>query len=444
MFHFNPNAGLGYALVPKLADYVLNAYNWQCVNAFFALLCFVSSIFGVLLKPVSCCSFAQTQKANHSCPDEVKQITLIIDESVHEDTKEKTCRKSYINKKPRIQANYSQNLAIFVNATEHKISMPEFQDDRRIPNSRSANILNVSFPHTYPILERTKNEITLAKNASFCLTGLSQDICHSEHCSNLSKSSLKADMLAFCNVSGVCLEDIDAGQKTNNLSSSNRMIINLTAREDTYSKSQVVKFGTHIKSFFKSAILQDFFFVCLCVSNILVFLGLGIPFAFGPDMMVQKNIMSSENGSNLIIPIGLTSMIVMPVIGILIDHGPKLNPILITAASLVSAGLSMFTFVICKTELEAIMIAVWFGLSFSAILSLPPVILETLVGEKEMKSAFSILVLLRGISIWIGSPLAGIIYDYTSIYDGAFYFAGTLFLVASIPLLTIYWKKRNN
>ena len=59
-------------------------------------------------------------------------------------------------------------------------------------------------------------------------------------------------------------------------------------------------------------------------------MGLGIPFAFGPDMMVQKKIMSEENGSNIITPIGLTSMVIMPVIGLLIDNGPRLNPIGVT------------------------------------------------------------------------------------------------------------------
>ena len=73
------------------------------------------------------------------------------------------------------------------------------------------------------------------------------------------------------------------------------------------------------------------------------------------------------------------------------------------------------------------MVAIWFGVSFSAFLSLPPIILEIILGKENVASSYGLLVFIRGISITVGPPLAGLIYDSTSDYDGSFFFAGGLF-----------------
>ena len=186
------------------------------------------------------------------------------------------------------------------------------------------------------------------------------------------------------------------------------------------------------------ALFRDLNFLLFCVSNVMLFMALNIPFAYGPDMMVKRNIVSQDNGSNFNMAIGFTCLISMPLVGILVDHGPKLNPFVVTFLSLVSAGISMFIFPMTWSLDEAIVVAIWFGISFSAFLSLPPVILENILGKENVSSAYGLLVFIRGISISVGPPLAGLIYDITNTYNGSFFFAGILFSISGLPIFFVY------
>ena len=432
--------------MPKLADYILNSYNWQCVNAFFALLCFLSSIFGIFLNPVNCWNNKKESSSYCNNLEEGKKIGLIIEEVNHSDKNKQHMEKSYIYEDKCDSSSYLQGIKLSYNGVEVDIPMANFQRIKGQNHSKSTNELVISSPKTLSTEKYYREEISMVKNASFCLTGISKEFYPEKCYSNIAPSEkFSAEILTLCHIKTRLPEkELLCEAKENTIiDQRNKTVLDIPLKEMKSKNSKTYKFNALIRNIFRSSLLQDPSFLGLCISNFLVFMALGIPFAFGPDMMVQKRIMSEENGSNLITPMGITSMIVMPLNGMLIDNGPKFNPILVTALSLMSAGLSMITFIVCKTELEAVIIAIWFGISFSAILSLPAVIVEKLIGDKQMKSAFSVLILLRGISISIGSPIAGKIYDYTNQYDGAFYFGGGLFLFASIPLLVIYLNRQN-
>ena len=104
----------------------------------------------------------------------------------------------------------------------------------------------------------------------------------------------------------------------------------------------------------------------------------------------------------------------------------------------------MLVFTFCWTLTQAIMVAIWFGVSFSVFLSLPPIILERILGKENVASSYGLLVFIRGISITVGPPLAGLIYDSTSDYDGSFFFAGGLFIMASVPICVVYISQRRS
>ena len=428
--------GLGYALIPKLANFVLNSYNWQCVNAFFALLCFLSSIFGILLKPIGSCTSEEKG---------VKRIEIIIDDVDQNEDQIDIEVPVRNNQSPKPTLNYSQLFRVSCNGVCGSLA----ESGHGIKNNGDENhskSTNELFPtNINGSLDNSK--MTMLKNASFCLTGVSQDWYSKALYNNLpttNKSQSKS--LTRCHVTAIPDETtahkLSPTKNEVNIHASSLLVVDLELKDEKQCGLPCNRFK-FIKHLFKSSLCRDTNFIALSISNIMVFMGLGIPFAFGPDMMVQKKIMSKENGSNLITPIGMASMVIMPVIGLLIDNGPKLNPMGVTGFSLMSAGLSMISFVYCQTELVAIILATWFGISFSAILSLPPVILERLIGTEKMKSALSVLVLIRGISISVGGPIAGTIYDFTGEYDGTFHFAGALFLAGCIPMLMIYLKQRN-
>jgi len=210
-------------------------------------------------------------------------------------------------------------------------------------------------------------------------------------------------------------------------------------KKDAFITNPPRRFNSLFSELFKLSLFKSSSFVGFCISNAMLFMALNIPFSYGPDMMVQRKIVSEDNGSNFNMAIGFTSMISMPLVGLLVDNGPKLNPFLVTVFSMISAGVSMFVFTLTWSLIESLVVAIWFGISFSAFLSLPPVILEIILGKDNVASAYGLLVFIRGISISIGPPLAGCIYDLTKTYNGSFYFAGGLFAMAGLPIIVVYF-----
>jgi hypothetical protein len=234
-------------------------------------------------------------------------------------------------------------------------------------------------------------------------------------------------------------------EKSEHLYMNNDSILSDEVKKDAFITNPPGRFKSKLSELFKLSLFKSTSVVVFCISNVMRFMALNIPFAYGPDMMVQRKIVSEDKGSNFNMAIGFTSMISMPLVGLLVDNGPKLNPFLVTVFSMISAGVSMFVFTLTWSLIESLVVAVWFGISFSAFLSLPPVILEIILGKDNVPSAYGLLVFIRGISISVGPPLAGCIYDLTKNYNGSFYFAGVLFAMAGLPIIVVYFyhERRN-
>ena len=58
--------------------------------------------------------------------------------------------------------------------------------------------------------------------------------------------------------------------------------------------------------------------------------------------------------------------------------------------------------------------------------------LVDLLGLENLTSAFGLLSLFRGVTTFMGPPLAGAIFDATETYDISFYVAGGSFVLASL------------
>ena len=58
--------------------------------------------------------------------------------------------------------------------------------------------------------------------------------------------------------------------------------------------------------------------------------------------------------------------------------------------------------------------------------------LVDLLGLENLTSAFGMLSLFRGVTTFMGPPLAGAIFDATENYDISFYVAGGSFVLASL------------
>ena len=66
--------------------------------------------------------------------------------------------------------------------------------------------------------------------------------------------------------------------------------------------------------------------------------------------------------------------------------------------------------------------------------------LVDLLGLENLTSAFGMLSLFRGVTTFMGPPLAGAIFDATENYDISFYVAGGSFVLASFGAQLMHRK----
>lgn len=70
-----------------------------------------------------------------------------------------------------------------------------------------------------------------------------------------------------------------------------------------------------------------------------------------------------------------------------------------------------------------------------------------LLGLEKLTNAFGLVILFRGFAAFLGSPLAGIMYDMTNSYDLPFYMSSAMFACSAtssllVPCVKSYLDKR--
>ncbi|KAL3886823.1 hypothetical protein ACJMK2_026788 [Sinanodonta woodiana] len=89
-----------------------------------------------------------------------------------------------------------------------------------------------------------------------------------------------------------------------------------------------------------------------------------------------------------------------------------------------------------------------FGSSIAAFVSLRSIIMVELLGIEKLTNSFGLVVMCQGLSSFIGSPIAGVLSDYTGNYKASFYVAGASIALAGLicfPLRRIArWEKNRN
>ena len=460
-------------MVPLLADYVLFHYGWRYVCGLFSFFCFLSSLFGFFLEPPKCLGrfFEMSIECkegeytmNSEKYDEIKSMDeegldnhtddilskdaqtpiLLMQEKKLEKLEEhrKNSIIAFTNKNSHLKKNKSESCLY---AFDHCVT-PYKRLRKIVEHDVEASKKGKIEYYNYSVVSCIDMLLNLEHKERFLKDGI---VSAEKSCFSLQSQLVEAsnkhnvDNSKNCDETKIkCISKNEDG-----IIEKEEFLVNNEIRNGCVPSLDVHNYSTYKNTMMdRLALFRDLNFLLFCVSNVMLFMALNIPFAYGPDMMVKRNIVSQDNGSNFNMAIGFTCLISMPLVGILVDHGPKLNPFVVTFLSLVSAGISMFIFPMTWSLDEAIVVAIWFGISFSAFLSLPPVILENILGKENVSSAYGLLVFIRGISISVGPPLAGLIYDITNTYNGSFFFAGILFSISGLPILFVYifHKRRSN
>lgn len=178
-------------------------------------------------------------------------------------------------------------------------------------------------------------------------------------------------------------------------------------------------------------LLKNKLFLLIGISNILGMLGFYAPFVYLPNMAESRGI-AREDANFLISLIGVSNTLGRVAAGWFSDF-EWVNSLVVTNLAIFLSGVSVFALPFCGSDYASYaVVALLFGLFVAAYVSLTSIVLVDLLGLDNLTSAFGLLVLFRGVSSMIGSPLVGAVYDATESYDVSFYMAGVFLMLAAV------------
>uniref|UniRef100_A0A5S6Q002 Major facilitator superfamily (MFS) profile domain-containing protein n=1 Tax=Trichuris muris TaxID=70415 RepID=A0A5S6Q002_TRIMR len=168
----------------------------------------------------------------------------------------------------------------------------------------------------------------------------------------------------------------------------------------------------------------------LCVANIVAMLGFYVPFVY-LTAYAESLGSTKEQGSLLLSVIGITNTVGRVLFGWISDQR-WMTALTINNLSLLFCGALTSLCMVFSTYALLMTYSVLFGLFIAPYISLTAVILVEELGLDQLTNAFGLIVLARGISAMVGSPMGGAVYDSTGTYKYSFLVAGTLIFISGL------------
>ncbi|KAG5893834.1 hypothetical protein JTB14_018336 [Gonioctena quinquepunctata] len=177
-------------------------------------------------------------------------------------------------------------------------------------------------------------------------------------------------------------------------------------------------------------LLKDPVFLAIAMVNLTAFLGLYIPFVYIGECAMADGF-TREEAAFLISMIGITNTVGRIICGFIADS-PRVNTLWVNNICLAVMTLSVAAAPMCHSYFAYITMTAVYGTSMAGFISLCSIILVDLLGLDKLTSAFGFTLLSRGVGSFLGSPMAGILYDTTKSYTISFLVGSAFFGVATI------------
>nr|XP_023029542.1 monocarboxylate transporter 7-like isoform X1 [Leptinotarsa decemlineata] len=177
-------------------------------------------------------------------------------------------------------------------------------------------------------------------------------------------------------------------------------------------------------------LLKDPVFLAIALVNLFSFIGLYIPFVYIGDRAKEDGF-DDDAASFLISIMGITNTVGRIVCGFIADF-PKVNTMWVHNICLVVMTASVAAIPICHSYAAYISVATVYGTSMAGFISLCSILLVDYLGLDKLTSAFGFTLLFRGTGAFIGSPLAGMLFDATKSYTVSFLAGSAFFGIASV------------
>jgi len=452
--------GVGYAAVPPLASYVASFAGWQGVHVFFAILCGLGAFFGALFKPIKVLIYEEDTSNVIRCHERSPPA-----ESSWTDNQQMSCRRNvsaianfdYLGEKSNLPISNSviiknKNLSHLLPPTPLPTSSTvslRVQTPIHCLHSARSSFTNIKALKTedgkqgmgkvYSATVRPLAASDIFYTRS--IPRLDQSVTRIQQPQNFKKQR-DGEQFPRDDAKDPATPNFQDFEKSNPANSApNIMIDRLPPLSEDSLECVEDKKTVWMK---KLSFLFSPAYAVTCLANFLFFMVLGVPFAFGPDLLLKKGLcLDEETSSYMITCMGLANMLGQIGVGALADL-PWVNSSVVSGLAMIVSGLSVSLMPNCQTYVQVMVASAFFGMSFAAVISLASIVLVDMFGLDSLTASIGLLVLVKGVAMSVGGPVTGSIYDALQSYDWCFYFAGVssgaaglLFLISLLAMRKI-------
>ncbi|XP_039627406.1 monocarboxylate transporter 9b [Polypterus senegalus] len=192
-------------------------------------------------------------------------------------------------------------------------------------------------------------------------------------------------------------------------------------------------------------LLQNRFFVSLCISMFLFDIGSFPPVLFMEDVAKNSGLTDEEYVFPLVSILSIMMGVGKLALGIIADL-TWMNSYYLYAFTIGASGAALLCIPLACSYVTFAVISGILGF-FSGNWSIFPYVTSKIVGTETLTHAYGVLMFFAGLGMLLGPPAIGWFYDWTQSYSAAFYFSGTCVLLGGFNLFLASlscWDKNNS
>ncbi|XP_037945334.1 uncharacterized protein LOC119677850 [Teleopsis dalmanni] len=198
-----------------------------------------------------------------------------------------------------------------------------------------------------------------------------------------------------------------------------------------------------VKSVFDFSLFADLKFTFFNLSTLFLFIWFIIPYLYLPEYMRNYGYEPADS-AQLISVIGIAQTIGMIGLGYIGDSS-WMNVNICYSICMLFCGLSVLLMpLFIKSYAILLALCILFGFTFASSFSFTPSILVSIVDLDDFTCAYGLVLLVQGVGMIAGPPIAGAIFEFTKAWDNAFYVAGIFIALSGVASYMIeFCEKRS-
>ncbi|VDL63687.1 unnamed protein product [Hymenolepis diminuta] len=188
------------------------------------------------------------------------------------------------------------------------------------------------------------------------------------------------------------------------------------------------------------SLLKSFSFSMYCLASLIAVMGIYVPLFFVCDLADSFSIPKSQS-AYLLTAYGAAS--VFSRLGSSWAAGiPNVSSTLLSAVTMLLAAVVVCAIPYWGSLVGQVILMVFYGIFISPFFSLTSIILCDILDLEALTNAYGIVVMVRGVSSAVGSPVAGMVVAATSTYSVALLVSGATVAIGALLYLVILFHER--